>query len=167
MGYQEHKSHAPQSTSCALITISDTRTAETDDSGRIIREKLEEKGHKIVSSGILKDDAPVIRERIQHLLNDKEVQVIITNGGTGISKKDVTIEAISPLLEKRLEGFGEIFRFLSYQEIGSSSMMSRALAGIARGKVVICLPGSVGAVQLAVEKLVLPEIGHMVWEVTR
>ena len=167
MGYQEHKSKAPGSTKCAVITISHTRTEENDDSGRIIRQKLEEKGHKIVASHILKDDAILVRDEIQRLLSDEAIQVIITNGGTGISQKDVTIEAISPLLEKRLDGFGEIFRFLSYQEIGSGSIMSRAMAGTARGKVIICTPGAVGAVELALEKLILPEIGHMGWEVTR
>ncbi len=167
MGYQEHKSKAHASISCAIITVSDTRTEEDDVSGRIIRQKLEEKAHKIVSSYILKDNVTLIRDKVQQLLGNGGIQVIITNGGTGISKNDVTIEAISPLLEKRLDGFGEVFRFLSYQEIGSGSIMSRVMAGTTGGKIIICLPGSIDAVRLAMENLILPEISHMVWEAAR
>ena len=104
---------------------------------------------------------------MRELLEEDELQVIITNGGTGVSHRDVTVEAIYPLLEKKLDGFGELFRLLTYQEIGTGSIMSRAIAGVAKGKVIICLPGSPGAANLAMDKIILPEIGHMVREATR
>jgi molybdenum cofactor biosynthesis protein B len=116
---------------------------------------------------ILKDDADAVRKKIYELLRQEELQVIITSGGTGVSHRDITVETISPILEKKLAGFGELFRFLSYQEIGTASMMSRAIAGVVRGKVILCLPGSLGAANLAMDKIILPEIGHMVREATR
>ena len=139
MGYREHKKEAPQSVSCAVITISSTRTEENDESGRLFIKALKENG----------------------------LQVIITSGGTGISHLDITVETIAPILEKRLDGFGELFRFLTYQEIGTASIMSRAFGGVARGKVILCLPGSSSAARLALDKVILPELGHLVREATR
>ncbi len=167
MGYKEHKQQAKSSVDCAILTISNTRTEESDDSGKFIKLRLEENSHRVVLYQVVKDDMESIQAKIQQWLNEPEVQAIITNGGTGISRSDVTIEALSPLLEKRLDGFGELFRFLSYQEIGSPSMLSRAIAGVVGGKVIICLPGSLEAVQLAMEKLILPELSHLTWEAKR
>lgn len=167
MGYHEHKQKAPQRVSCAVLTISDSRTEQDDESGRLIRERLSESGHRVVSYSILKNDAESIRREIRELLGREELQVIITSGGTGVSRKDVTIDSIAPILEKKLDGFGELFRLLTYQEIGTGSIMSRAIAGVVQSKVILCLPGSLGAVTLAMDKIILPEIGHLVREATR
>lgn len=167
MGYQEHKHQAPKSVDCAVVIISGTRTEKTDESGKLIMQALKSSGHQVVSYSILKNDAALIGNKLNELLGEEKLQVIITSGGTGVSRLDITVEAVFPILEKKLDGFGELFRFLTYREIGTPSIMSRAMAGVARGKVIICLPGSVGAVKLAVEKIILPEIGHLVREATR
>ncbi len=167
MSYQEHKQEAPKSVTCAIIIISDTRTEQTDESGKLIKQKLSQNGHEVAFYTILKNEADSIKKQIDELLQKGELQVIITSGGTGVSHRDITVETVSPVLEKKLDGFGELFRFLSYQEIGTSSIMSRAIAGVARGKVILCLPGSLAAVNLAMDKVILPEIGHLVREATR
>ena len=167
MGYQEHKHKAPQSVSCAVLTISDSRTEKDDESGKLIKQKLGENGHRVVFYSILKNEAEAIRDKIHELSGQEELQVIITSGGTGVSHRDVTVDTMEPILEKRLDGFGELFRFLTYQEIGTGSIMSRAIAGVAGSKVILCLPGSPGAVTLAMDKIILPEIGHLVREATR
>ena len=167
MGYQEHRQLSPKSVSCAVVIISGTRTAHSDESGKLIMQALKDSGHQVVSYSILKNDAASITSKLTELLAEEKPQVIITSGGTGASRQDITIEMVTPILEKKLDGFGELFRFLSYQEIGTASIMSRAVAGVARGRVIICLPGSVGAVKLAMEKIILPEIGHLVREATR
>ena len=167
MGYQEHKHKAPRSVSCAVLTISDTRTERDDESGQLLVRKLGESGHRVMSYSILRNDSEAITKKIYELLKEEELQVIIATGGTGVSRRDITIETIYPILEKKLDGFGELFRFLSYQEIGTSSIMSRAMAGVAGGKVILCLPGSLGATNLAMDKIILPELGHMVMEATR
>jgi len=167
VSYQEHKKKAPQSVNCAVLTISDSRTERDDESGKLIKQKLTENGHRVISYSILKNDKDSIENEIHELVRQKELQVIITSGGTGASHRDITVETISMILEKKLDGFGELFRFLSYQEIGTSSIMSRAVAGVAGGKVILCLPGSSGAANLAMDKIILPEIGHMVREATR
>lgn len=167
MGYQEHKHQAPKSVDCAVVIISGTRTEKTDESGKLIMQALKSSGHQVVSYSILKNDAALIGHKLDELLGEEGLQVIITSGGTGVSRLDITVEAVFPILEKKLDGFGELFRFLTYREIGTPSIMSRAVAGVARGKVIICLPGSVGAVKLAIEKIILPEIGHLVREATR
>ena len=167
MSYQEHKEKAPKSVSCAVLTISDSRTERDDESGKLIRQRLNDSGHRVTAYAILKNEADSIKHRICELLQQDDVQVIITSGGTGASHRDVTVETVSPILEKKLDGFGELFRFLSYQEIGTSSIMSRAIGGVAGGKVILCLPGSSGAANLAMEKIILPEIGHLVREATR
>ena len=167
MGYQEHKNQAPKSVTCAVLIISGTRTEQSDESGKLIMQALEREGHQVISYSILKNDADSILKNLDELLKEESLQVIITSGGTGASHLDITIETISPILEKKLDGFGELFRFLTYQEIGTGSIMSRAMAGVVKGRVIICLPGSVKAVSLAVERIILPEIGHLVREATR
>ncbi|ATZ61807.2 MAG: MogA/MoaB family molybdenum cofactor biosynthesis protein [Methanosarcinales archaeon Met12] len=167
MGVNDHKCHALENVRCVVLTLSDTRTEETDESGKLIKDLLQEHGHIVVGYTILKDELETIRKVASRLIDNPDVQVIITNGGTGICHRDVTIEALSGLFDKKLDGFGEIFRFLGYEEVGSVAMMSRALAGIAKGKVIICLPGSKNAVALGMKKLVIPVLGHMVWEANR
>ncbi|MDI6888079.1 MAG: molybdenum cofactor biosynthesis protein B [Methanocellales archaeon] len=163
---EEHKCHALKNVRCAVLTISDSRTEETDDSGKLIKELLEENGHLVVEYRILKDEMEDIKSAVAGLL-DSDVQAIITNGGTGISKRDVTVESVSGLLDKTLDGFGDLFRMLSYEEVGSRAMMSRVFAGTTKGKIVICMPGSMDAVALGMKRLVIPELGHMVWEANR
>ena len=153
--------------SCAVLTISDSRTERDDESGKLIRQKLSQSGHRVMFYAILKNEADSIKKKIHELLRQQELQVIITSGGTGVSHRDITVETIAPILEKKLDGFGQLFRFLSYQEIGTAAIMSRAFAGVAQRKVILCLPGSPGAANLAMDKIILPEIGHMVREATR
>ncbi len=153
--------------SCAVLTISDSRTELDDESGKLIRQKLSQSGHRVMFYSILKNETDSIKKKIHELLRQQELQVIITSGGTGVSHRDITVETIAPILEKKLDGFGQLFRFLSYQEIGTAAIMSRAFAGVAQRKVILCLPGSPGAANLAMDKIILPEIGHMVREATR
>jgi len=167
MSYHEHKRLSVEYVKCAVITTSDSRTALNDDSGAYIKRRLVEAGHAVTHYDILKNDPVVLRDEIKSLITDNDVQVIVTTGGTGLSKKDVTVDTVQALLDKELEGFGELFRTLSYQEIGVGAIMSRALAGVANTRVIICIPGSLGAVTLAMEKIILPEIGHLVREATR
>ena len=149
------------------MTISDTRTEATDSGGRAIVDLLTEGGHLVLEKKIVPDDPGEVRRTIDAMLANAEVQAVITTGGTGISSRDQTYEAIDSILDKRIDGFGELFRALSYQEIGTAAMLSRALAGTAGGKIVIAIPGSENAVRLAITKLVLPEIGHLVREASR
>jgi molybdenum cofactor biosynthesis protein B len=167
MSHVEHKATAPQSVRCYVITISDTRTEETDTAGRAIAELLGGAGHQVVGRTIVKDDPEFVRGVIERQLANPDVQAVITTGGTGISSRDSTYEAVSALLQKRLDGFGELFRMLSYQQIGSAAMMSRACAGLAAGRIVVSLPGSESAVRLAVERLLIPELGHLVQQASR
>lgn len=158
----DHKQQGPRSVRCFVLTVSDTRTQETDTGGRAVAELLVAGGHTVVSRAIVKDDAALVRLAVEEQLESNEVDVVITTGGTGIASRDSTYEAVDSLLEKRLDGFGELFRMLSYAQVGAAAMMSRATAGLARGHIVIALPGSEAAVRLAMEKLVVPELGHMV-----
>jgi molybdenum cofactor biosynthesis protein B len=167
VGHKEHKAQAPSVVICAVVTVSDTRTSETDTSGALIRKLLSDHGHHIASSHWVKDEPSEVQKLLTVLTSKPDVQAVILNGGTGLSKRDGTYEAVAGLLEKRLDGFGELFRFLSYHEIGSAAMMSRAVAGTYGGKIVISVPGSEAAVRLAMEKLILPELGHLVREVNR
>ncbi|HEX7392670.1 MAG TPA: MogA/MoaB family molybdenum cofactor biosynthesis protein [Thermoplasmata archaeon] len=167
MGVEDHRSKAPKSVRVAIITVSDTRTEADDSSGNAIVELLKGSGHQVLRRIIVKDDVQEIQKSIRELIEDEQVQAVITNGGTGVAKRDVTLEAIGPFQEKAVPGFGELFRALSYEEIGSAAFMSRAAAFITEGKVVFCLPGSEKAVRLAVSKLIAPEIGHVVWEAQR
>jgi molybdenum cofactor biosynthesis protein B len=163
----EHKQHAPSSVRCFVLTVSDTRTEATDTSGRAIAQLLTSAGHQIAGSAIVKDDPAMVMSTSQRQLTSGDVDAIISTGGTGITSRDTTFEAVDGLLEKRLDGFGELFRMLSYEQIGAAAMMSRATAGLAAGCVIIALPGSEAAVRLAVEKLLLPELGHMVQQARR
>lgn len=163
----EHKATAPKSIGCYVVTVSDTRTEETDTGGRAIIELLNAAGHRIIGRSLVRDDPEQLRDAIGRQLANPDVQVIITTGGTGITSRDCTFEAISSMLWKRLDGFGELFRMLSYDQIGSGAIMSRALAGTIAGRIIVSLPGSEGAVRLALEKLLIPELGHLVREATR
>ncbi len=167
MGHLEHKAQSPAVANCFIVTISDTRTEATDTSGRAIFDLLWAGGHQVAGRRIVKDEPDQVRAIISEQLANPGVQVVITTGGTGITSRDTTFEAIDTLLEKRLDGFGELFRFLSYQDIGSAAMLSRACAGLAKGKVIISLPGSENAVRLGMTRLVLPELGHLVREASR
>ena len=150
-----------------VITCSDTRTTDTDTSGQLIQKLLKQQGHSITAYHLVKDEPEQIKARIAEGTGNDQVQAIIINGGTGISRRDSTFEAVDGMLEKRLDGFGEVFRFLTYQEIGSAAIMSRATAGILKGRVLFSTPGSENAVRLAMEKLILPELGHLVKELTK
>ncbi|MEW6299453.1 MAG: MogA/MoaB family molybdenum cofactor biosynthesis protein [Thermodesulfobacteriota bacterium] len=163
MAVREHHEKAHRAVRCAVITASDTRTAETDTSGQRIKELLAVHNHPVVSYQILKDDPGSITAAVRTLLGQPEVDAIIINGGTGIAPRDTTFEAIQGLLEKELTGFGELFRMLSYQDIGAAAMLTRATAGVANRKVIIALPGSTSAVELGMTKLILPELGHMLF----
>ena len=150
-----------------MLTISDTRTPDNDTSGNAIVELLTLHGHRVAGRAIVRDDPAAIRQTIMKRLADPSAQVVITTGGTGITSRDSTYEVVVNLLEKRLDGFGELFRVLSYEEIGASAMMSRACAGTSEGKILLCLPGSENAVRLGMTKLILPELGHLVRELSR
>ena len=170
MSHAEHEQRAQQEVGrairCGVITISDTRTPETDTSGAAVRAALEAAGHTIAGYAVVPDEPAQIVALVRQLAA-QGCQAIITNGGTGITRRDSTFEAIDALLEKRLPGFGELFRMLSYQEIGAAAMLSRATAGLLGGTVIFCLPGSTGAVRLALERLIVPELPHLVWETIR
>jgi len=150
-----------------VITCSDTRTPDTDTSGQLIQRLLKEQGHTVAAYHLVKDEPSKIKAKIKAAVVDKKVQAIIINGGTGISKRDSTFEAVDAMLEKRLVGFGEIFRYLTYQEIGSPAIMIRPTAVIIKGLILFSTPGSENAVRLAMEKLILPELGHLVKELTK
>jgi molybdopterin adenylyltransferase len=167
LGHTEHKAKSPSIVNCAVVTVSDTRTHETDASGAMIRKLLGEQGHRVESFHLVKDEPSELKRILSVLAQKPDVQAVILNGGTGISKRDGTYDVVAGLLEKRLDGFGELFRYLSYLEIGSAAILSRAVAGAYRGRVVISIPGSEAAVRLAMEKLILPELGHLVREVSR
>ncbi|MGZ4160013.1 MAG: MogA/MoaB family molybdenum cofactor biosynthesis protein [Neobacillus sp.] len=168
MSSQEHKKEAPKTVNCKVITVSDTRNQETDKSGRLMIDLLEAEGHKVVDYVIVQDETIPIQSEIKKGCDREDIDVILTNGGTGIAKRDVTIESVQSLLEKEIVGFGEIFRMLSYQEdIGSAAILSRAIAGVVKNKAVFSTPGSSGAVKLAMNKLILPEIGHVVRELKK
>jgi molybdenum cofactor biosynthesis protein B len=167
MSVEDHRSKAPKSVSFAVMTVSDTRTEKDDISGKAIVQLMERAGHRYVRKSIVKDDIPEIQKALRESIEDPRTQAVVINGGTGVAPRDVTLEAVSHFEEKPLPGFGELFRALSFQEIGSAAMMSRATAFVSEGKVVFCLPGSEKAVRLATEKLIAPEIGHLVWEANR
>lgn len=170
MSHQEHQGKARESgkgaVACGIITVSDSRTRETDDSGRLSTQRLGEAGHEILRYEVVRDEPANITALVQEFIL-AGCQAVVLNGGTGIARRDSTFEAIDALLEKRLPGFGELFRMLSYQEIGAAAMLSRATAGLYRGAVVISLPGSPDAVRLALDALIIPELPHLVWETTR
>jgi molybdopterin adenylyltransferase len=163
----KHRESAPEHVRVAVLTISDTRTPETDTGGDTIEELMRGAGQEVVERGIVKDDAARIRTELVDLLVRPDVDAVITTGGTGISARDTTYEVVERMLDKRLDGFGEIFRMLSYEEIGAAAVLSRAVAGAVGTKLVACLPGSRNAVRLAVEKLLAPEIPRIVFELKK
>jgi molybdenum cofactor biosynthesis protein B len=163
----KHREASPERVRVAVLTISDTRTPETDTGGNTIVELMREAGHEVSRRDIVEDDAPRIEVGLQEFLADTSVDAVITTGGTGISARDTTYEVVSRLIDKKLDGFGELFRMLSYEEIGAAAILSRAVAGASGSKFVACLPGSTNAVRLAMEKLLVPEIPHVVFELRK
>jgi molybdenum cofactor biosynthesis protein B len=161
-----HKAEAPRAVRVAVLTISDTRTSETDTSGRAIVELLEASGHHVTARAIVRDEPDAVTAFVRAQL-DGEAQAIITTGGTGLTSRDSTFEAVDALLEKRLDGFGELFRMLSFEAIGPAAMLSRACAGLVRGRIVVALPGSEAAVRLAMSRLLLPELPHLVQQASK
>ncbi|KGX89121.1 MogA/MoaB family molybdenum cofactor biosynthesis protein [Pontibacillus litoralis] len=168
MSEQEHKRLAKQSIVCKVITVSDTREKQTDKSGQLMQEMLTSAGHFVAGYEIVPDEQQSIRTCIQAGCDDSNIEAILINGGTGISKRDVTIETVAPMLDKEMTGFGELFRMLSYTEdIGSAAILSRAIAGSCRETAIFTTPGSSGAVRLAMNKLILPELCHVVRELNK
>jgi molybdenum cofactor biosynthesis protein B len=168
MAYEQHiRDSTPAAARCAVITLSDTRTEATDTSGRRIREILTEQGHGVVEYRIIRDEAADLHNVLTELLSRGDIDAVFTNGGTGISRRDRTIEVVERHLDQELPGFGEIFRSLSFEQIGSGAMMSRAVGGIARGKVIFAMPGSTPAVELAMTRLILPELKHLLHELRK
>lgn len=167
MAYKKQPKEDPRQVGCAVITVSDTRDQASDQSGPLIKELLETQGHQIVHYVIIKGVPLQIKGELAMQVQRPACQAIILNGGTGIAPRDHTYDTVAPLLDKRLDGFGEIFRFLSFQEIGAGAMLSRVVAGTYQGRVLFALPGSPGAVRLAMEKLILPELGHIVSQLHR
>jgi molybdopterin adenylyltransferase len=164
---RSHKAQGPRFVSCYVLTVSDTRTEANDTSGQAIIELLTAAGHFVTGHRIVKDEPGDVTRVVLEQLGSGDVDVMITTGGTGITSRDSTYEAIDKLLEKRLDGFGELFRMLSFNDIGPAAMMSRAIAGVARGKVIVALPGAEDAVRLAMNELLIPELSHLVQQVTK
>ena len=168
MAYQDHIRDAQAlAAHCAVVTLSDTRTPQTDKSGKRICQLLEGEQHRIARYQVIRDDPAALHALLTDLLGTAELDAVLTNGGTGISRRDTTIEVVARHLEQTLPGFGELFRMLSFQEIGSGAMLSRAIGGIARGKLVFAMPGSTPAVELAMTKLILPELKHLLRELKK
>jgi molybdenum cofactor biosynthesis protein B len=166
---QQHKEIAAQQAevvNLAIVTVSDTRTPETDANGHYLKEQITADGHYVVAHYIVKDEAAEVEAVLETLVNS-EARLILFNGGTGIAPRDRTYDVLSRKLEKTMSGFGELFRMLSYEQVGSAAMLSRATAGVYKNKLIISTPGSPAAVQLAWEKLIAPEIQHLAWEVIR
>ncbi|MDH5526204.1 MAG: MogA/MoaB family molybdenum cofactor biosynthesis protein [Nitrospirota bacterium] len=163
MSHVHHKQQAKAPVGAWVVTCSDTRTEATDESGRLVRELLDKDGHTLTGYSLVPDEPAVIRQALADAAAHDGTQVVLINGGTGISPRDSTYEVVAGMINKRIDGFGELFRYLSYKEIGSSAMMSRAVAGVAGRVVIVAMPGSRAAVRLAMEELVLPELRHMAW----
>ncbi|HZZ86130.1 MAG TPA: molybdenum cofactor biosynthesis protein B [Anaeromyxobacteraceae bacterium] len=163
MGHQEHRASGPRSVRVFVVTASDTRGEAEDESGRFLREAIAAAGHALAGYRLVKDEPDQLRDALA-AADDAGAQAVVVNGGTGIAARDRTYEAVAGVLEKRLDGFGELFRMLSYQEIGSAAMLSRAVAGVWRGKAIFSLPGSSAAVRLGWEKLIAPELSHLCYE---
>jgi molybdopterin adenylyltransferase len=163
----KHRESAPDRVRVAVLTISDTRTPETDTGGDTVEELMRGAGHEIVERAIVKDEASGIRRKLVELIARPDVDAVVTTGGTGISARDTTYEVVDRMLEKKLDGFGEIFRMLSYEEIGAAAVLSRCVAGAVGTRFLACLPGSRNAVRLAVEKLLVPELAHVIFELRK
>ncbi|MFG6493862.1 molybdenum cofactor biosynthesis protein MoaB [Fictibacillus sp. UD] len=168
MSVQEHKARAPKIVNCMIVTVSDTRNEETDKSGKLIQTFLKSQNHVITEYRIVSDDKQWIQDAAQFGIQNDNIDVVLFNGGTGIAARDVTIESLIPLFDKEITGFGELFRMLSYTEdIGSSAMLSRAIAGVKDRTAIFALPGSSGAVKLGMEKLIMPELNHVVQQLKK
>ena len=163
----EHKATAPRAIGCFVLTISDSKTSETDTSGALIRERLTGAGHTVIGHAIVRDEPTQVTAVIRTGCADPAIEAFILTGGTGVTSRDSTFEAVEVLLDKRLTGFGELFRMLSYAEVGAAAMLSRAQGGVVQGRALFSLPGSPNACRLALEKLILPELGHVLREVRR
>jgi len=162
-----HRRDAPERVPTAIVTVSDTRSLDDDAGGALVAELLEAGGHSIASRSIVRDEPEAIAAALRDLVAREDVRAVVFTGGTGVAPRDVTPDSVEPLLERVLPGFGELFRMLSYEEIGSAALLSRALAGLVAGKVVFVLPGSRGAVRLGMQKLVVPELGHLAGEAVK
>lgn len=167
MSTDAHRATAPDCVRCVVLVISDTRTLDTDTGGRAIAELLTAAGHLVVDRRVLKDDPGPVADLVRELAASGVADAVITTGGTGITHRDSTFEAIDGLLDKRLPGFGELFRMLSFEQVGAAAMLSRACAGTCGRLIVLALPGSEKAVRLAMTRLILPELGHLVSEIRR
>lgn len=168
MGTEEHRDKAGRrAVRCGVVTVSDTRGPADDASGDLIASLLSEAGHEIVARRWVRDDADAVRGAVTDLADGERCEAVLVTGGTGIARRDVTHEALATLLSKRMEGFGELFRMLSFAEVGPAAMLSRAFAGTYGGALVFALPGSKNAVRTAMTKLIVPELAHFVWEVQR
>ncbi|MYL34115.1 molybdenum cofactor biosynthesis protein [Pontibacillus yanchengensis] len=168
MSVSEHKQQSKPSITCKVITISDTRDESSDKSGQLMMDFLTSSGHVVKDYEIVKDHQQAIRESIELGCSDERIEAVLTNGGTGMAKRDVTIETVEGMLDKEMVGFGELFRMLSYTEdIGSAAMLSRAIAGVRNQTILFSTPGSTGAVRLAMEKLIMPELPHVVRELSK
>lgn len=163
---QQHRKEGPVSVRCMVVTVSDTRTEETDKSGALMKELLEQAGHQIVDYRIVKDDYEAVRELVNSAAQNPVVEALLFNGGTGIALRDTTYEAVKSALDKEMPGFGEIFRYLSFTEdIGTAAILTRATAGVAGSTAVFSTPGSTGAVKLAMTRIIIPELGHVMREI--
>lgn len=167
MAYQEHRAKAPKSINCMVVTCSDSRTKETDKTGQLIIELLKKNSHQVLAYHVVKDESKEIQKVIISAAKDRRFQAVILNGGTGLTRRDTTVEVLENLVQKKLDGFGELFRVLGFQQIGSPAMLSRATAGVYQGKVVFALPGSEEAARLGMERLILPELGHILYLIGR
>jgi molybdenum cofactor biosynthesis protein B len=168
MGAEEHRERAGRSAvTLGIVTVSDTRTPETDENGLWLRQTFESLGHRVAAYHIVRDEPEQVNAVLEALVSIPELQIALFNGGTGIAPRDTTYDVIARKLEKTLSGFGELFRMLSYQQVGAAAMLSRATAGVYRGKLIVSMPGSPKAVKLAVESLILPELNHLAWEIAR
>jgi molybdenum cofactor biosynthesis protein B len=162
---QKHKEHAPAAVKCGVVTSSDSRSPETDESGKLIRDLLLKAGHTVLFYAVVKDEPKAIADAVEQA--SWTCDAVITNGGTGLARRDVTIPTLAPQFERTLPGFGELFRRLSYDSIGTPAWLSGAMAGVYHGRLVFCLPGSPDACRLAMEKLILPELAHAVGVMNR
>lgn len=162
-----HRREAPTKVPTAIVTVSDTRTPETDTGGALVERFLAESGQPVTGRRIVPDEPEAIRAALDQAIAESDARAIIFTGGTGIAPRDVTPDTLEPRMDRLIPGFGELFRMLSYEEIGSAALLSRAVAGLKAGKVVFVIPGSKGAVRLAMEKLILPELGHLAGEAVK
>lgn len=168
MGADDHRQKAGRGpVAIGIVTVSDTRTPDTDENRRYLEAKLVEEGHSVHAYRLIKDEPDQVEAVLDELVAIREIRIVIFNGGTGISPRDTTFDVISRKLEKTLPGFGELFRSFSFQHVGAAAMLSRATAGVYRGTFVVSIPGSPNAVQIALENLLLPELNHLAWEITR